>query len=202
MGQYKHHVFVCTSGGTCPGQGSDLVFAALKKGAAAAGIQNSVRVNHAGCMGQCGNGPMVAVYPGSRMVLARRCAGAEQILHEHLDSRAGSSNSTATSLHRATTSYPNEAELMQHDESGHARRGRAGKRANRQQHTIRGAWLARSRSTESTSPDTESGRRAHDQCRTRWRGFAARPKRSRGARPLSGSADDLCRQVVPPARRG
>ena len=29
MGQYKHHVFVCTSGGTCPGQGGDAVFAAL-----------------------------------------------------------------------------------------------------------------------------------------------------------------------------
>jgi (2Fe-2S) ferredoxin len=84
MGQYKHHVFVCTSGGTCPGQGSDLVFATLKKGAAAAGIQNSVRVNHSGCMGQCGNGPMVAVYPEAIWYSHVDVAGAEQILHEHL----------------------------------------------------------------------------------------------------------------------
>jgi (2Fe-2S) ferredoxin len=84
MGQYKHHVFVCTSGGTCPGQGSDLVFAALKKGAAAAGLQNIVRVNHAGCMGQCGNGPMVAVYPEAIWYAHVDVAGAEEILRRHL----------------------------------------------------------------------------------------------------------------------
>ena len=84
MGQYKHHVFVCTSGGTCPGQGSDLVFAALKKGAAAAGLQNIVRINHSGCMAQCGNGPMVAVYPEAVWYSHVDVAGAEQILREHL----------------------------------------------------------------------------------------------------------------------
>jgi len=84
MGQYKHHVFVCTSGGTCPGQGSDLVFAALKKGAAAAGLQNIVRVNHAGCMGQCGNGPMVAIYPEAIWYAHVDVAGAEEILRHHL----------------------------------------------------------------------------------------------------------------------
>src|SRR5919202_1088570 len=63
MGQYKYHVFVCTSGSTCPMQGSVEVHAALKKGAAAAGLAGIVRVNHAGCMNQCGHGPMVVVYP-------------------------------------------------------------------------------------------------------------------------------------------
>lgn len=43
MGQYKHHVFVCTSGGTCPAQGSVAVHAALEKGAAAAGLQGIIR---------------------------------------------------------------------------------------------------------------------------------------------------------------
>src|SRR5919197_1408953 len=63
MGQYKYHVFVCTSGGTCPSQGSEAVHATLKKGAAAAGLKGRVRINHAGCMNQCGHGPMVVVYP-------------------------------------------------------------------------------------------------------------------------------------------
>ena len=49
-----------------------------------AGMQNSVRVNHAGCMGQCGNGPMVAVYPEAIWYAHVDVAGAEQILHEHL----------------------------------------------------------------------------------------------------------------------
>ena len=48
MGQYKYHVFVCTSGSTCPTQGSDAVHATLKRGAAAAGLRGTVRVNHAG----------------------------------------------------------------------------------------------------------------------------------------------------------
>ena len=84
MGQYKRHVFVCTSGSTCPGQGSDLVFAALKKGAVAAGLQGIVRVNHSGCMGQCGNRPDGRGLSRSHMVFARGCAGAERILRDHL----------------------------------------------------------------------------------------------------------------------
>ena len=34
MSQYKHHVFVCTSGKTCPTQGSKEVHEVLKKGVA------------------------------------------------------------------------------------------------------------------------------------------------------------------------
>jgi hypothetical protein len=45
MGQYCHHVFVCTSGTTCPLSGSVAVHA-LKKRAAAAGMQVQVRINH------------------------------------------------------------------------------------------------------------------------------------------------------------
>jgi hypothetical protein len=38
MGQYRHHVFVRTSGKTCPTQGSKEVHEALKKGAAEHGL--------------------------------------------------------------------------------------------------------------------------------------------------------------------
>lgn len=60
MRPYEVHVFVCIGGKTCPTQGSDAIWAALK-----AGIRDrtSVRVNKAGCMSQCGHGPMVCVYP-------------------------------------------------------------------------------------------------------------------------------------------
>lgn len=84
MGQYQRHVFVCTSGNTCPGQGGDLVFATLKTGAAAAGLHGIVRVNHSGCMGQCGNGPMVAVYPENVWYSHVDVPGAERILFDHL----------------------------------------------------------------------------------------------------------------------
>jgi (2Fe-2S) ferredoxin len=84
MGQFKHHVFVCTSGSTCPGQGGDAVFAALKKGAKDAGLKGTVRVNHSGCLGQCGHGPMAVVYPDDVWYAGLDVHGAERILRDHL----------------------------------------------------------------------------------------------------------------------
>ena len=84
MGQYRYHVFVCTSGKTCPTQGSLDVHAALKKGAAAAGLKGIVRVNHAGCMNQCGHGPMVVVYPQDVWYSSVDVDGARRIVAEHL----------------------------------------------------------------------------------------------------------------------
>jgi len=84
MGQYRHHVFVCTSGKTCPLSGSVEVHAALKKAVAVSGIRDIVRVNHAGCMNQCGHGPMVVVYPDDVWYAAVDLLGAERIVAEHL----------------------------------------------------------------------------------------------------------------------
>lgn len=84
MGQYRHHVFVCTSGGTCPSQGSEAVHAALKHSVKMAGLKATVRVNHAGCMNQCGHGPMVVVYPDDVWYAGVDVHGAERIVREHL----------------------------------------------------------------------------------------------------------------------
>lgn len=83
MGQYRHHVFVCTSGKTCPLDGSVEVHAILKKGVAAAGMRD-IRVNHSGCMNQCGHGPMVVVYPDDVWYAHVDPAGARRIVEEHL----------------------------------------------------------------------------------------------------------------------
>ena len=64
MGQYDRHVFVCTSGETCPTQGDVEAFVkTLRDGVRGANLQAEVRVNKAGCFSQCGHGPMVVVYP-------------------------------------------------------------------------------------------------------------------------------------------
>lgn len=84
MGQYRHHVFVCTSGKTCPTQGSKEVFDILRKGVADRGLKGIVRVNHAGCMNQCGHGPMVAVYPDDVWYSTVDPAMAQRIVDEHL----------------------------------------------------------------------------------------------------------------------
>jgi len=84
MGQYKHHVFVCTSGKTCPSQGSELVHAELKRRVKVAGLRGVVRVNHAGCLNQCGHGPMVVVYPQDVWYARVDERGARRIVAEHL----------------------------------------------------------------------------------------------------------------------
>lgn len=84
MGQYKYHVFVCTSGGTCPADGAEAVHATLKRGAADAGLKGIVRVNHAGCMNQCGHGPMVVVYPDDVWYHHVDVYAAGRIVSEHL----------------------------------------------------------------------------------------------------------------------
>ncbi|MGH7663709.1 MAG: (2Fe-2S) ferredoxin domain-containing protein [Gemmatimonadaceae bacterium] len=56
----------------------------LKKAVKRAGINDRVRVNHAGCMNQCGHGPMVVVYPDDVWYSAVDAVGAERIATEHL----------------------------------------------------------------------------------------------------------------------
>jgi len=84
MGQYERHVFVCTSGKTCPVQGGGDVHAELKRRVKDAGLKGRVRVNHAGCMNQCGHGPMVVVYPEDVWYAQVDVEGARRIANEHL----------------------------------------------------------------------------------------------------------------------
>lgn len=84
MGQYQRHLFICTSGKHCPEQGGKDVFSALRSAVVEAGIKDRVRVNHAGCLGQCGHGPMVVVYPDDVWYHGVAAADAERIVREHL----------------------------------------------------------------------------------------------------------------------
>lgn len=64
-GIYEKHIFVCTSGSTCPVDGDAAgVHKTLKKLVAGnPALKGCVRVNQSGCMNQCGHGPMMVVYP-------------------------------------------------------------------------------------------------------------------------------------------
>jgi (2Fe-2S) ferredoxin len=84
VGQYLHHIFVCTSGKTCPLAGSQEVHGVLKKAVAAAGLKSTVRVNKAGCMNQCGHGPMVVVYPSDTWYAGVDADGARAIVERHI----------------------------------------------------------------------------------------------------------------------
>lgn len=60
---YKKHVFVCTSGKVCPLEGGEDICAKLRQLIVERGLKGSIRINKTGCLDQCGNGPVVVVYP-------------------------------------------------------------------------------------------------------------------------------------------
>jgi len=84
MPPFERHVFVCTHGEYCPFDGSVEVHRTLKEGVAARGLKGRVRVNKAGCFDQCGNGPMVVIYPDNVWYGGVTLDKAGRILDEHI----------------------------------------------------------------------------------------------------------------------
>ena len=85
MGQYDRHVFVCTSGETCPTQADVEKFVkVLRDGVKQAGKQGDIRVNKAGCFSQCGHGPMVVVYPENVWYAGVKESDLAEIVSSHM----------------------------------------------------------------------------------------------------------------------
>ena len=84
MGQYRRHVFVCTGGEYCPLEGSGAIHQFLTEGVRERGLKADIRVNKSGCLDQCGNGPMVVVYPEDVWYGSVTPEAARRILDEHL----------------------------------------------------------------------------------------------------------------------
>lgn len=85
MGQYDRHVFVCTSGDTCPDQGDVEKFVKiLRERARAVGKPADVRINKAGCFSQCGRGPMIVVYPENVWYAGVAESDLEEIFTSHI----------------------------------------------------------------------------------------------------------------------
>lgn len=62
--RFELHAFVCVSDSACGKDGPAMAIRdALKKRLKAAGLKEEVRINKSGCLGQCGHGPMMVVYP-------------------------------------------------------------------------------------------------------------------------------------------
>jgi (2Fe-2S) ferredoxin len=85
MGQYRTHVFVCTTGETCPTQGNVERFVSYLRGEATkAGLKTELRVNKAGCFSQCGHGPMLVVYPDDVWYAGVQESDLEEIFRSHI----------------------------------------------------------------------------------------------------------------------
>ena len=81
---YKKHVFVCTSGKTCPADGGEAVCSALRQEITEHGLKGIYRINKSGCLDQCGNGPMVVVYPEQTWYAHVQPEDAREIVEAHL----------------------------------------------------------------------------------------------------------------------
>jgi (2Fe-2S) ferredoxin len=85
VGQYARHVFVCTTGGTCPTQGDTEGYVkAMRAEIARAGLHERIRINKAGCFSQCGNGPMIIVYPEDVWYTGVQPEDLQEIVQSHL----------------------------------------------------------------------------------------------------------------------
>lgn len=82
--QFERHVFVCTSGKVCPRQGGEQVHSELRGQVASAGLKDRIRINKSGCVGQCGHGPMIVVYPEGVWYAGVRPEDAREVFEGHL----------------------------------------------------------------------------------------------------------------------
>jgi (2Fe-2S) ferredoxin len=83
-GPFVRHVFVCVAGKTCPDEGALELHRALKTASKARLGNVRVRVNRAGCLAQCGHGPMIAVYPENVWYAGVRIEDVPDIVEQHL----------------------------------------------------------------------------------------------------------------------
>jgi sirohydrochlorin ferrochelatase/(2Fe-2S) ferredoxin len=79
----KKHVLVCNSA-DCVERGGVGVLAAMRREVKASGRERELKVTRTGCMGRCGEGPTVAVYPDGVWYRGVREADAVEIVREHL----------------------------------------------------------------------------------------------------------------------
>jgi len=77
------HVLVCGNV-DCANSGSLALIDRLRKAVKAAGRQDDIRVTRTSCMGRCGEGPTVAVYPDGIWYRAVKETDAEELVREHL----------------------------------------------------------------------------------------------------------------------
>ena len=89
MSHYKYHLFFCCnarSQGTCchaGGAAEALAYAKARVRDMGLGGADSIRVNMAGCLGRCDEGPVVVVYPDAIWYRYANLDDIEEILQMH-----------------------------------------------------------------------------------------------------------------------
>lgn len=81
--QFKYRILYCSSAG-CISSGSEPARLAMKEAIAELGLQKSCELIGTGCLGLCGEGPLVLVSPGPTLYQRVDSAVAKRIIKEHI----------------------------------------------------------------------------------------------------------------------
>ncbi len=81
--EFKHRVLYC-SGAGCVSCGSDATKAAIKKSLQEKGLEKDSEILGTGCMGLCGQGPLVKVHPDDKLYERVDEAAAKKIVEDHI----------------------------------------------------------------------------------------------------------------------
>ncbi len=91
MSFYKKHVFICTNkrqDGTpcCQDHDTQAMFKQMKERAKSQGLLgvNKVRINKSGCLGLCGLGPVLVVYPDNVWYQFKSSEDLDEILEKQI----------------------------------------------------------------------------------------------------------------------
>jgi (2Fe-2S) ferredoxin len=79
----KKHVLVCVNA-DCADRGSYTVLETFRSKLKAVGRSRDIKVTRTSCMGRCGEGPTVAIYPDGVWYRGVRAEDAFEIVDEHL----------------------------------------------------------------------------------------------------------------------
>ena len=89
--RFRHHVFVCENvrpaddpRGCCSAKGSEAIRSALREELARRGLKKQIRVNTAGCLDACADGPSIVVYPEGVWYGHVRVEDVPEIVESHL----------------------------------------------------------------------------------------------------------------------
>lgn len=91
MSRFLRHVFICNNQrkdddarGCCASRGSMDLLDHLKRRVHDGGLKGQVRINKAGCLDACAQGPSMVVYPDDVWYAPRTPEDMEEIFTEHL----------------------------------------------------------------------------------------------------------------------
>ena len=91
MQVYKRHVFVCINQrpkghrrGDCDSKGASDLHRELKNAVLRAGLNLEIRINKAGCLDQCSQGPVMVIYPEGIWYKAVGLDDVDEIVNRHL----------------------------------------------------------------------------------------------------------------------